>query len=229
MKLAAQHKIALFIALSFGLHLSIIFLFKDKQKTEYDKTQKIVSVELHKTNNTGLDNNTVETDSISTKPNKPATSKTPIKAIAKKTEQNLPKKTGLLQAPQKETEQPVSPDATGFEIENNRPAVTEKNQKESIDYASISSILNHELSRYFYYPKIAQRRNWQGQVILSFTILSDGDITKIKINESSGYRVLDNAAMDALDQIEQRNLLALALNGHTLEQTLPITYKLLNQ
>lgn len=96
----------------------------------------------------------------------------------------------------------------------------------SINSQQIESIIKTELSKYFYYPKSAQRKNWQGQVILSFTILPSGSIDKIQINKSSGYTSLDNAAINALGQIKREKSLSLALNGHRLEQLLPVSYKL---
>ena len=97
----------------------------------------------------------------------------------------------------------------------------------TIDEQALNRILETELARYFYYPRSAQRRNWQGQVILSFMILSDGDISQVKVNKSSGYSVLDHAAVDALHKFEQREQLALAINGHSMSKTLPVTYRLL--
>lgn len=107
---------------------------------------------------------------------------------------------------------------------------TTKNLKsassKSPDHVTINQILHEELSRHFYYPAIAQRRNWQGEVLIEFTVTSNGDITKIHINTSSGYKVLDNAAIDALSKINSGDKLLLALNGHNIEKSLPIVYAL---
>jgi|GEM_PF-2513678 len=92
----------------------------------------------------------------------------------------------------------------------------------------IKSLLNRELAKYFYYPRAAQRRNRQGKVILDFTINSQGHIENIQVNKSSGYRILDSAAIDALKKIEASEILSQTLNGNSSQQTLPITYKLRN-
>lgn len=94
--------------------------------------------------------------------------------------------------------------------------------------AQVATILKHELTKYFYYPKLAQRRNWQGDVIVEFVIRPSGVISNIKIKESSGYSILDNAAIISVKKINQPEKLSLALNGNHLEQTLPIKYKLIN-
>ncbi len=114
-----------------------------------------------------------------------------------------------------------------------KPVVLDNNLSEIIqtkkpDYKKVTRLLSSELSRYFYYPKIAQRRHWQGQVLLEFIIMSDGNISQIQVSKSSGYEVLDNAAINALNKIEEHEYFALALNGHNIKQILPITYKLIN-
>jgi len=48
------------------------------------------------------------------------------------------------------------------------------------------------------YPKRAQRRNDQGVVTLVFTIGMDGEIVSVNIIKSSGSRILDGAALDAV-------------------------------
>ena len=96
------------------------------------------------------------------------------------------------------------------------------------DITQIKNILETELSKHFYYPKTAQRRSWQGQVILEFVITPDGNLSQVQINKSSGYEILDKAAIYALRKIEEHEDLALALNGHSIEQILPVTYKLIN-
>lgn len=97
---------------------------------------------------------------------------------------------------------------------------------ESPDHLTINKILHDELSRHFYYPAVAQRRNWQGKVLIAFTVTSNGDITRIHINTSSGYKILDNAAIDALRKISAGDKFLRALNGHSIEKSLPIIYAL---
>lgn len=103
-----------------------------------------------------------------------------------------------------------------------------KYKTDEIDTRQVVAVLQKELSNHFYYPKSAQRKNWQGIVILSFTILPNGKIEKIRINQSSGYDVLDSAAMNALAEINKQKELAIALNGQQLHQLLPVNYRLTN-
>jgi len=101
-----------------------------------------------------------------------------------------------------------------------------KDTPDDINAEAISAVLQKELSKYFYYPASAQRKNWEGLVVLSFTIMPDGVIKKIHINKSSGYDVLDDAAIEALAEVKKHEELALAVNGSSLERLLPVTYKL---
>ncbi|MGB0360298.1 MAG: energy transducer TonB [Endozoicomonas sp.] len=60
-----------------------------------------------------------------------------------------------------------------------------------------------------HYPKLALRRNQQGVVMLDVVVDEHGSPLMIDILESSGYPVLDKAAIDAVEKWsfrpEQRN------------------------
>jgi protein TonB len=73
------------------------------------------------------------------------------------------------------------------------------------------------------YPKRAQRRNDQGVVKLVFTIGINGEIVSVNIVKSSGSRILDRAAMDA---VKKASPFANPPNGSIIIQ-LPIKFELL--
>lgn len=108
-------------------------------------------------------------------------------------------------------------------IAENSASNTQKNNNDEI----LKTLLNAELAKHFYYPRSAQRKNREGNVILAFTINSDGEIKNIHINKSSGYTILDNAAIKALRKIDANKGFARLLSGRSVEQMLPIRYKLL--
>lgn len=95
------------------------------------------------------------------------------------------------------------------------------------DTGTISKKIAIEFLRYFYYPDVALRRNWQGDVILQFTLLPDGHLDHIRIHQSSGYKALDDAAIHALQQVEPQQELAL-LTDTSLLHILPVSYRLTN-
>ncbi len=59
------------------------------------------------------------------------------------------------------------------------------------------SELNAIIAQHAYnsYPKRAKRRNWQGDVFIQFTLEPNGRISQLSIVESSGRKLLDNAAL----------------------------------
>jgi protein TonB len=72
---------------------------------------------------------------------------------------------------------------------------------EAIDAAALESRLQEALARHFSYPLLARRRGWQGEVLLAFRLQSDGRIIDARVARSSGYGVLDRAALDALGKV----------------------------
>ncbi len=119
--------------------------------------------------------------------------------------------------------------AKNISAENIKTDEKENKNKEQIqndNHEKIKALLNNELSKHFYYPKSAQRKNRQGSVLLAFSISPLGKIENIKIKKSSGFSVLDKAAIKALKKINARDDLAKALNGDSMEHTLPVVYKL---
>ncbi len=51
-----------------------------------------------------------------------------------------------------------------------------------------------------HYPALAQRRGWQGTVILTVRVLEDGTTDNVRLYESSGHKLLDRAARKAVQK-----------------------------
>lgn len=86
--------------------------------------------------------------------------------------------------------------------------------------------IQSKLSRYLVYPTMAHQRGWQGEVQLAVDVHPSGDLENIHITRSSGYRVLDYSAQQALIEVKR---IAMAVNwqGHTYtNMTVPVKYKL---
>ncbi len=54
--------------------------------------------------------------------------------------------------------------------------------------------VQRKLSKYVFYPEYARVNNIQGTVILYLEIAADGTIDDVRIEQSSGHPILDNAA-----------------------------------
>lgn len=100
-----------------------------------------------------------------------------------------------------------------------------KEQQAATKHAEIEARLRTDLARYFEYPVIAQRRGWEGQVVLRFMVAPEGRLEQIQIAKTSGYDVLDQAARRALERVERLQDTAGALGGH-VEMELPVIYRL---
>jgi len=73
-----------------------------------------------------------------------------------------------------------------------------------------------------FYPKIAEQREWEGQVVVSFVILLDGGVKDIRVVKSSGREILDKSAMEAVTIASP-----FPRPPATIELKVPVTYKLL--
>lgn len=105
---------------------------------------------------------------------------------------------------------------------------------ESVRLANIKTQLGGQLldafESYFSYPLQARRKGWQGEVLLSVNIAGNGEIYAVQLLASSGYAVLDRAALKSMNQVEEVDLaqLDLSLPKQPLRIEVPIAYRLLN-
>ncbi len=90
----------------------------------------------------------------------------------------------------------------------------------------IRTHLDRALRASFQYPLIAQRQGWQGEVRIALTIRADGLLDNIRVSRSSGYPVLDDAAMESVRQIRAIPQAIAALDGKTIDLVLPVRYEL---
>jgi protein TonB len=84
----------------------------------------------------------------------------------------------------------------------------------------ISQIIHNNIN----YPYIARKMGWEGKVIISFVITKDGRISFLTVEKSSGYRVLDENAIDTIKKVS-KYFPAPPLD---VKIRIPITYKLYN-
>lgn len=99
-------------------------------------------------------------------------------------------------------------------------------EQQSKSKAHVVSILIEEFNQYFTYPKFAKRRNWQGKVLLSLRITSSGKIKNIQIDDSSGYNILDQAAINSMRKVGKLPQTASWLEND-IELEIPVVYQLI--
>jgi len=86
---------------------------------------------------------------------------------------------------------------------NNIPKETTLLQTKEIppNFTNYVRAIQAKILNAIYYPRKAKDAGWEGSVKLSLNISSNGDVKDIKISQTSGYKVLDDAAIDvARDQ-----------------------------
>ena len=78
-----------------------------------------------------------------------------------------------------------------------KQAPTSPSPQEEINYANL---LSAHIRKHFKYPRIAQRRQMQGQVVIAIQIDGDGSLISNNIKKSSGHQILDKEAMNIMER-----------------------------
>jgi protein TonB len=83
-----------------------------------------------------------------------------------------------------------------------------------------------DLARHFHYPAIARTRGWQGRVVLAFQINPSGQLQAARVARTSGFAVLDEAALHSLRQVERIADATVWLDDRRLDMQIPVVYQL---
>lgn len=129
--------------------------------------------------------------------------------------------------------QPVDPPAPAQpQAQNNtsRPARTTQAAssptREQLDQHLRSSVMDL-ITRQLTYPAIARRKGWQGVARLELHIEPDGQVSGLHIDASSGYAVLDEAALQSL-QLANIPGAAQWLHGNAVDIIVPVEFRLID-
>jgi len=152
----------------------------------------------------------------------------------KERQTNLTKKTSTKPISRNTSQQQIS--AQTNKAISSAEKLTQKKQTDTITVpatdnqqakskARIISIIYKELSQHFIYPKLAQKRNWQGKVMLSLRVTANGKINNVRIKNSSGYSVLDQAAINSLIKVGYLPQVSSWL-PYDIDLKLPVLYQL---
>jgi periplasmic protein TonB len=124
------------------------------------------------------------------------------------------------------------PAAVRSPAQNNtpRPAQTTRHassptheQQEQHLRSSVMDLITRKLT----YPAIARRKGWQGVVRLELHIEPDGLISGLHIDATSGYTVLDEAALQSL-QLANIPDAARWLHGNAVNIVVPVEFRLID-
>ena len=89
-----------------------------------------------------------------------------------------------------------------------------------------SNILARHIAKFKMYPKIAQMRGWQGDIVLEVKLNGDGALISSKIIKGSGLDVLDNEGLEMVKRASPFPLPPEILKGKSFTILVPIRFKL---
>jgi TonB family protein len=91
----------------------------------------------------------------------------------------------------------------------------------------ISHEIHSLLAARFIYPPLALRLGYQGQVLVAVLIEANGKIASVTLARSSGFRILDLAAVESVLAIHRAPQLQQWLRGRSISINVPVDYRLI--
>jgi periplasmic protein TonB len=90
------------------------------------------------------------------------------------------------------------------------------------------NLLGRAIAKHKSYPKIAERRGWEGTVLLDLKIDSNGNVLSAIVRNSSGYDALDKRALEMVERASPFPAPPKVLQGSTFNISVPVAFKLAN-
>jgi TonB family protein len=90
----------------------------------------------------------------------------------------------------------------------------------------VAKRIAHSLARFFHYPPVAIRYAWQGTVQIGLRVDRSGRISRIHLVHTSGYAVLDDAALRSTLRIKTVGRIAMPRSRSHYDLQLPVVYRL---
>lgn len=92
--------------------------------------------------------------------------------------------------------------------------------------SDFGNVLRDLSARYGEYPEIAAKRRWQGVARILVRFNADGSPRQISVKESSGRKILDDKAIEMVQQAVSVAELPAELKGKRFSITVPIKFRL---
>lgn len=111
-----------------------------------------------------------------------------------------------------------------------KPASTASLPQQAVTPSSgeqISKEIHRQLAARFIYPPLALRYGYQGKVLVAISIEANGKIANATLARSSGYRILDLAAIKSVLAIRRVPQLQQWLRGRSISINVPVDYRLI--
>ena len=91
---------------------------------------------------------------------------------------------------------------------------------------SYSAKLTKSIARQKRYPRIAQMRGWQGEIIIDLKIDGQGNLIKAKIKQGSEFKILDTEGMNMVKRASPFPKPPKELESKIFNVVVPISFKL---
>jgi protein TonB len=76
------------------------------------------------------------------------------------------------------------------------------------------------------YPRLARQAGQQGRALLKFRLQRSGEVTGLRVIDSSGFAILDDAALAAVERAAPFPDQGRQIAGESIEVVLPISFRL---
>ena len=90
-----------------------------------------------------------------------------------------------------------------------------------------SNLLRAHIAKHKKYPRIAQRRKMQGEVVIAIQIGGDGSLISKNIQKSSGHNVLDKEGMNMMEKSKPFPVPPDTLKNSVTNVVVPIAFNLI--
>ena len=101
-------------------------------------------------------------------------------------------------------------------------------QQQTLQRNYLLGEIHHRLSQFLAYPDHARRRGWQGSVMIGFAVDKQGFLRDIHLTRTSGYNMLDSAALTAIKKVNSIPVNQWGNRFQPVVLQLPIIYQLTN-
>ncbi|MDR9436685.1 MAG: TonB family protein [Thiohalophilus sp.] len=196
----SRQRLALLVLLSLALHLPLLMTFNNSIVLPVTNTATSLSVEII--------SKTEDKQPVATQSKKPETqqqnqpSGTETTRVVKQEQPSHKRKTEKTERILQNQNNKLTHEKQIREFQTHKALPTKQPAGQpTTNKAQVQHKLQLELRNHFYYPRLARRHGYQGTVTLSFELHRRGAIEKIQILQSSGHRILDLAARDAVRQM----------------------------
>jgi protein TonB len=93
--------------------------------------------------------------------------------------------------------------------------------------SNYSNLLRAHIAKHKKYPRIAQRRKMQGEVVIEIQIKGDGSLVSKNIQKSSGHKVLDKEGMNMMEKSKPFPVPPEAMKDSVTTVLVPIAFNLI--